>query len=762
MDNLLLYLLKVTAGTTLFYLTYLVFFRKETFYLRNRIFLILTLILPAVFPLLKIPVTVSTNIPSEPVNEIINLIPSGTVSDTTLAAAAVNEPFNFILLITWIYLAVAAVLLLRGLISLFSTYRIIRQGTIKSNQFPKVVISDLQHPPFSFFPYAVIPSTEYNSGNCGDILDHEFAHIRQGHTFDLLLSEIFIAFQWFNPFVWFIKRSVILNHEYLADQVSINTRCAKEYQYRLLNFNTGMETLALAHTFTSLIRNRIIMINKKPTNRYFAWKNILVLPAILATVYAFATPEYHYVTQETEPLLIYESQAIIQKNVKGIVLEEDGKPLGGVYIASTGSLGSVMSAYSGSDGRFVLSNVQDNAFLVLNCCGYASVTVKADYKSDMTIKMSKDNSMRETQYLNESAGGTSQKPLTVLDGEISNQPTTELMSKLGNEFGTVVVLKGKEATDKYGEAGKNGVEEVYSRKKATELGLKFPFRRISPDEYPTFQGENFTTFNDWVIRQLKYPAEATSKGIHGRITVYFSVEADGSVSDVKLQGQSDPLIADAVIKAVQSSPEWEPALKEYARVPFTHMVSLKFDLPDKISQDDVYVMAEKMPMYPGGDIELLKFIAANTKYPEGAKAAKAEGRVIVRFIVNTGGDAEETSILRGVHPLLDEEAVRVVSSLTGFEPGMQGGKPVNVWYMVPVTYRLPDTAEKTIESLKIRSKDGKIPLIVVDGVITDIDVNLIDSETIESVSVLKNQPAIDKYGEKARDGVIEIRTKKQN
>jgi hypothetical protein len=93
---------------------------------------------------------------------------------------------------------------------------------------------------------------------------------------------------------------------------------------------------------------------------------------------------------------------------------------------------------------------------------------------------------------------------------------------------------------------------------------------------------------------------------------------------------------------------------------------------------------------------------------------------------------------------------------------MQGGKPVNVWYMVPITFVLPDDAEKTIESLKFRSKDGKTPLIVLDGVISDIDVNLIDPKTIESISVLKDQPAIDKYGEKARDGVIEIKTKKKN
>src|SRR5690606_5309376 len=105
---------------------------------------------------------------------------------------------------------VAGLLLLRGAISLFSTFRIIRNGDLRSDNFPKVVVTRNNIPPFSFFPYAVIPAEEYNSGDASDIIEHEFAHIRQGHTFDLLLSEAFIAFQWFNPFAWLIKRSVIL------------------------------------------------------------------------------------------------------------------------------------------------------------------------------------------------------------------------------------------------------------------------------------------------------------------------------------------------------------------------------------------------------------------------------------------------------------------------------------------------------------------------------------------------------------------------
>jgi len=95
-----------------------------------------------------------------------------------------------------------------------------------------------------------------------------------------------------------------------------------------------------------------------------------------------------------------------------------------------------------------------------------------------------------------------------------------------------------------------------------------------------------------------------------------------------------------------------------------------------------------MPLYPGGDAELLNFIRNNTKYPEAAKAEKIEGRVIVRFVVSNEGRAEAISVLKGVHPLLDAEAIRVVSMLSGWKPGMQSGKAVNVWYMVPINYNL--------------------------------------------------------------------------
>jgi protein TonB len=108
-------------------------------------------------------------------------------------------------------------------------------------------------------------------------------------------------------------------------------------------------------------------------------------------------------------------------------------------------------------------------------------------------------------------------------------------------------------------------------------------------------------------------------------------------------------------------------------------------------KEEPFVVVEEMPMYPGGESELLKFLAVNTQYPEAAKTEKIQGKVIIRFIVNTEGDTEGMSVLKGVHPLLDAEAVRVVGMLSGFQPGKQGGKAVPVWYMVPITFALPIT-----------------------------------------------------------------------
>jgi TonB family protein len=103
---------------------------------------------------------------------------------------------------------------------------------------------------------------------------------------------------------------------------------------------------------------------------------------------------------------------------------------------------------------------------------------------------------------------------------------------------------------------------------------------------------------------------------------------------------------------------------------------------------DPYVVVDEMPMFPGGDPALLKYIADNTRYPQAAKDQNLQGKVIIRFCIKADGGVNKISVLKGVAPELDAEAVRVVNSLPAFRPGKQGGKAVPVWYMVPIAFTL--------------------------------------------------------------------------
>jgi len=97
---------------------------------------------------------------------------------------------------------------------------------------------------------------------------------------------------------------------------------------------------------------------------------------------------------------------------------------------------------------------------------------------------------------------------------------------------------------------------------------------------------------------------------------------------------------------------------------------------------------EEMPTFPGGSEALLRLISVSIKYPQEAVDNGIQGRVTLRFVVSSDGSVKRVEILRGVHPVLDKEAIRVVSALPKWKPGKQNGKAVPVWFSVPVNFKL--------------------------------------------------------------------------
>ena len=104
--------------------------------------------------------------------------------------------------------------------------------------------------------------------------------------------------------------------------------------------------------------------------------------------------------------------------------------------------------------------------------------------------------------------------------------------------------------------------------------------------------------------------------------------------------------------------------------------------------EKVFTAVEQMPAFPGGDAELMKYLSSHINYPPMAMENNIQGRVIVQFVVTKTGKVGEVKVVRGVDRDLDNEAVRVVKSLPDFIPGKMNGQAVNVWYTLPVTFKL--------------------------------------------------------------------------
>ena len=152
-----------------------------------------------------------------------------------------------------------------------------------------------------------------------------------------------------------------------------------------------------------------------------------------------------------------------------------------------------------------------------------------------------------------------------------------------------------------------------------------------------------------------------------------------------------PVVVDSIkpedeVKLMTAAEAEQTVVNEDVSLVETEVVQA--EVQEEEAPTEVFVIVEEMPSYPGGDVELMNFINSNIKYPEIAKENNIQGRVFLRFCVTYKGTVEQISILKGVDPALDAEAMRVVALLPAWKPGKQGGKPVNVWYQLPITFQL--------------------------------------------------------------------------
>jgi TonB family protein len=486
--------------------------------------------------------------------------------------------------------------------------------------------------------------------------------------------------QWFNPLVWIYVRFIRQNHEYLADEVALQrTSDPAIYRAVLLNQIVGAPVVSLTNSFNySLNKKRFNMMKNIISSPYRKMKILLILPVFAIVIYAFAKPDYRYKYVDESSGnngQVFSSQT---KTVKGIVQQQDGELLPGANVVIQGT---TMGTVADAKGYFNLDNVPDDGLLVISFVGFKSKVLKPDFNSDMTIKMVRDtikfSGLEEVapspppppvppvDYIKEIKDvppppvsptqppslNDGPPPLYVVNGTIVTRAEADKINP--ETIATVNVLKDKKetksTTEKYGEKGENGVVEIITKDYQEKL-----FTVIDGVEHEK-DGMSSISMEDVKSMNVLTPESALSK--------YGEKAKDGAIE-----------------VTTYKKGEKRPETKIDPKNGVVYNVVVKEEAP--------FVVVEELPEFPGGEDAMMTWIAANINYPAEALKRKIQGKVYVSFTVSAAGKVNDAVITKSVSPLLNEEAIRVISSVHDWKPGSQGGKAVNIQMLVPVEFKL--------------------------------------------------------------------------
>ena len=439
-----IYILKSSVCLVLFYLFFRLLLSKETFHRFNRMALLGVLFFSLLIPCIEVTTRHQVEV-QQAMLSIEQLLLMAELEATPVEAGAVQETVaSWIQIVLLVYLAGILFLACRSIYSLISLFRLIHSG--KQEKLEKGVMLVVHHheiAPFSWMKYIVISQKDLEE-NGREILIHEMAHIHHRHSIDLLLADICIFFQWFNPGAWLLKQELQNIHEYEADETVINEGVnAKEYQLLLIKKAVGTRLYSMANSFNhSKLKKRITMMLKEKSNPWARLKYLYVLPLAAIAVTAFARPEISEKADEISAVKVNDLAAIVEAKMEEItkdVLKDSlkAKP----YIVPK-KLNVYGGRYVSSDSSTVYSA---DSVVIFN----DSVASK---RSSVVLYGGRFERISE-----------SNKPLILVDGkEISKDTLYSIMNDEANpnRIKTVSILRSDAALSIYGEKGKHGVYDI--------------------------------------------------------------------------------------------------------------------------------------------------------------------------------------------------------------------------------------------------------------------------------------------------------------
>nr|WP_321406478.1 M56 family metallopeptidase [uncultured Carboxylicivirga sp.] len=311
MAKFLIYLFESGLCLSLFYLGYIVFFRKETYFTFNRFYLLGSMILALTVPLISFPFDITNQgYLHETANgvrqfrnyyeHLIQLTDPGALADPMANITGSQTSNTSQIISKESIISISGILISIYILGvLFFTFRLfyliggirkmLRRAKIQKDNGMNLVLINDEVPSFSFLKWIFVNPQILKPEEFEQVLTHEKVHVQHKHSVDLLLAHIMTIFQWFNPLTWRIQKSIKTCHEYIADrQVVQQGHGLFDYQSLLLSQLISIRSVELVNNFNLLsIKKRIAMMNKHKSGRWAQLKAIAVVPILLAAFFFF-------------------------------------------------------------------------------------------------------------------------------------------------------------------------------------------------------------------------------------------------------------------------------------------------------------------------------------------------------------------------------------------------------------------------------------------------------------------------------------------
>lgn len=719
MEGFLIYLIKSAGLLSVFFIFYSVLLKKDTSFTTNRKFLLGGLFASVVLPAIYFTRTIIIEAPktqfyySESDFAITEVIPEEPVV----------SPLQVLFLL---YLLGVLFMAARLILQLISLSRFLISGNKNNYNGAKIIETSQRVAPFSFLNCIVLNPALHSQSALTHILKHEKVHVSQAHSLDVILANLNLVYQWFNPFAWLYLKSLQQNLEYIADHEAVKqVSCKKEYQKALVKISVENLNLSLTNNFyQSLIKKRILMLNKEKSSERNNWKAGLIIPVLLGFLFLFNVKTVAQVIEKekttSEAKSDLEISVNINKNTKQEQLDRYTKlfekynvqlTLKNIKYNDAGILTSISAEFldrnSNSSGSISRSSPD----------GIEEFIIYYDENRGSGFKSGKNSGSSSNYSLLTNLG---EDPLIVI-GE-AKYTSTQLADKTIKILGRISSLAPAGAENIYGDSGKDGailitngeiLDDFEAELKKIDLKgapVRNEYLQIAKGKKPTFLSlSNNTSASGGSGRPNETVVIVKKNTKEGEEPVYI---LNGRVVNATVLDSLNTIQIDSI-----------QVLKH------AHATSIY----GAKGKNGVVVI------HTGNDsIKSKRF--KSTTYTSAPTFVK-DRRITITSA--RGSDNDSTQFNRSTSYVRYESDAPFVMSTDSVD--------INAYQY--------STRTSPGNTFYLRDS-GKEPLYVINGRLMgkEYDINSLDPQNIVSINVIKGKTATDKYGEKAKDGVIEVTT----